>query len=71
MIKSNKLKVGIAGYGVVGQKRRMYIDENPLLELIAVSDNKFSKDGTFVEDVSHDDYYLVLSENYYNRRPLS
>ena len=71
MIKSNKLKVGIAGYGVVGQKRRIFIDKNQSLELIAVSDNKFSKDGTFVEDVSHDDYYLVLSENYYNRRPLS
>ena len=70
-MKSNKLRTGIAGYGVVGQKRRKYINENPSFELIAVSDNKFSKDGTFVEDVSHDDYYLVLSENYYNRRPLS
>ena len=70
-MKSNKLRTGIAGYGVVGQKRRMYIDQNQSLELIAVNNNKFSKDGTFVEDVSHDDYYLVLSENYYNRRPLS
>ena len=39
-MKSNKLRTGIAGYGVVGQKRRMYIDENQSLELITVSDIK-------------------------------
>ena len=50
-MKSNKLRTGIAGYGVVGQKRRMYIDENPLLELIAVSDIKFTEDGSFLDGV--------------------
>ena len=53
MEKINKLKVGIAGYGVVGQKRRMYIDENPLLELIAVSDIKFPEDGSFLDGVKY------------------
>ena len=27
-MKKNKLKVGIAGYGVVGKRRRIYIDQN-------------------------------------------
>ncbi|SVC14841.1 uncharacterized protein METZ01_LOCUS267695, partial [marine metagenome] len=28
---TNKLKVGIAGYGVVGRRRRIFIDKNPWL----------------------------------------
>ncbi|MCQ9207382.1 MAG: Gfo/Idh/MocA family oxidoreductase [Omnitrophica bacterium] len=42
----NKLKVGIAGYGVVGKRRRQYIDEHPLLKTIAVCDQKFRENGT-------------------------
>jgi predicted dehydrogenase len=42
---SGKLKVGIAGYGVVGQRRRVYIDQNPHLATVAVSDITFGKDG--------------------------
>ncbi len=59
--EADKLKSGIAGYGVVGQKRRMYIDENQSLELIAVSDIKFTEDRVFIEEVSHYDDYLILS----------
>jgi hypothetical protein len=35
------LRVGIAGYGVVGTRRRRYIDENPYFLTVAVSDVKF------------------------------
>jgi len=35
---TNKLKVGIAGYGVVGRRRRIFIDKNPWLHTVAVSD---------------------------------
>lgn len=35
---NEKLKVGIAGYGVVGKRRRQFIDQNPHLETIAVCD---------------------------------
>ena len=35
-----KLRVGIAGYGVVGKRRRLVIDENPLMHTVAVSDVK-------------------------------
>ena len=42
---SGKLKVGIAGYGVVGKRRRAFIDLNPHLTTVAVSDIAFGKDG--------------------------
>ena len=39
-MKSNKklLRVGIAGYGVVGKRRRTVIDAHPRMQTIAVSD---------------------------------
>ena len=40
----NKLKVGIAGYGIVGQRRHIYIDQHPNLEVIAVCDQNFEKE---------------------------
>ncbi|MBI5597109.1 MAG: Gfo/Idh/MocA family oxidoreductase [Elusimicrobia bacterium] len=39
------LRVGIAGYGVVGARRRQHIDAHPRLGTGAVSDAKFRKDG--------------------------
>jgi predicted dehydrogenase len=42
-----KLRVGIAGYGVVGKRRRFYIDLHPLLQTIAVCDKIFESDGVF------------------------
>ena len=53
MEKINKLKVGIAGYGVVGQKRRIFIDKNQSLELIAVSVIKFTEYEIFIVWVQH------------------
>jgi len=37
------LKVGIAGYGVVGKRRKLFIDTNPFLKTIAVCDKNFNK----------------------------
>lgn len=37
------LRVGIAGYGVVGKRRREHIDRHPNLELVAVCDRTFEK----------------------------
>jgi len=39
------LKVGIAGYGVVGKRRRQFIDQHPKLKTVAVCDIKFKKPG--------------------------
>jgi predicted dehydrogenase len=38
----NKLRVGIAGYGVVGRRRREFIDQNPQFHTVAVSDKCLS-----------------------------
>jgi predicted dehydrogenase len=38
---SMKLKVGIAGYGVVGKRRRECVERNPNLEIVAVCDQVF------------------------------
>ena len=43
MHKNKILRVGIAGYGVVGQRRRQFIDEHPSLHTQAVCDQKFGK----------------------------
>ncbi|MFH2058509.1 MAG: Gfo/Idh/MocA family oxidoreductase [Pseudomonadota bacterium] len=61
----NKLRVGIAGYGVVGKRRRLFIDQNPYLKTVAVSDITFGKSGKFEDGVSyytdyHDLYDLDL-----------
>src|SRR5579862_5390981 len=39
----DKLRVGIAGYGVVGKRRRHFIDLHPHLKTIAVCDRIFSE----------------------------
>ena len=43
-----KLRVGIAGYGVVGKRRRFFIDAHPKLKTIAVCDQYFK--GTGIAD---------------------
>lgn len=42
MTNTRKLKVGIAGFGVVGKKRKLCADLNPNLEVVAVCDRYFS-----------------------------
>lgn len=46
-----KLKVGIAGYGVVGKRRRQFVDLNPLFETTAVSDQVFGNKGVLDNNV--------------------
>ncbi len=50
---TDKLRVGIAGYGVVGKRRRECIDAHPRLETVAVSDIAFRNDGTLPDGVRH------------------
>lgn len=45
------LKVGIAGYGVVGKRRRQFIDQHPKLKTVAVSDAAFKKGGIMDDGV--------------------
>lgn len=58
----SKLRVGIAGYGVVGKRRRQFIDEHPALECVAVCDRKLN--GARMTDGvrAHADYRGLLAE---------
>lgn len=47
------LKVAIAGYGVVGKRRRKYIDEHPNLTTVAVCDKTFDDAGRFDDGVAY------------------
>lgn len=47
------LRVGIAGYGVVGQRRRQVIDRHPGLRTTAVCDRKFEGEGSFPDGVKY------------------
>jgi predicted dehydrogenase len=57
---SRKLKVGIAGYGVVGKRRRHFIDLHPDLETVAVCDRSFAGDGIIDGHVRHHSHYKTL-----------
>ena len=46
-----KLNVGIAGYGVVGKRRRQFIDQHPHLRTIAVCDQNFKEPGHLSDGV--------------------
>jgi predicted dehydrogenase len=60
----NMLKVGIAGYGIVGKRRHNYINEHPHLEVVAVCDQSF-KESYFKENgISYfNNTDLLLNEN--------
>lgn len=54
------LKVGIAGYGVVGKRRHQYIDAHPNMRVIAVCDQTFSGNGTLPSGVNYYQHYVQL-----------
>ena len=58
-----KLKVGIAGYGIVGKRRRICVDKNPDMQLLAVCDRSFSGDGVFEDGIKYfSDYQSLLRQ---------
>jgi len=59
-MKNKILNVGIAGYGVVGKKRREFIDKNPYLKTIAVCDRNFKKSGVLPDGVRCFPHYRML-----------
>ena len=63
-MKENQLKVGIAGFGVVGKRRRDCVDRHPQLRLVAVCDSTFSDKG-IMEDgvVFYSSYHDLLQED--------
>ena len=58
-----KLRVGFAGYGVVGQLRRKYVDKTSTFKTIAVSDRKFRESALAEPGIkSFVDYEELLKE---------
>jgi len=57
------LRVGIAGYGVVGKRRRHFIDIHPALKTVAVCDRTFGGEGVLPDGVRfYSDYRQLLAE---------
>lgn len=63
MSPPRRLRVGIAGYGVVGKRRRHFIDKHPQLELVAVCDRMFVGSGVMPDGLRYyADYSGLLEE---------
>ena len=62
-MKDKIFKVGIAGYGVVGKRRRKFIDGHPAFKVVAVCDVFFQEHGSFEDGVRYyPDYNSLLGE---------
>jgi predicted dehydrogenase len=60
---SGKLRVGIAGFGVVGKRRRHFIDQHPRMQTVAVCDRTFTGAGKLSDGLLHfHDYKQLLNE---------
>lgn len=58
-----QLRVGIAGFGVVGRLRRKFIDARPEMRTVAVCDRTFSEVGTLADGVRcFPNYHGLLTE---------
>jgi len=59
-----ELKVGIAGFGVVGKRRKECVDRHPQLRVVAVCDQTFDDEGTLDENINYyQDYHHLLNED--------
>jgi predicted dehydrogenase len=59
---SSKLRVGIAGYGVVGKRRRHFIDQRDDMVTVAVCDRTFEGEGHLPDGVPYYSHYSRLLE---------
>jgi glyceraldehyde-3-phosphate dehydrogenase/erythrose-4-phosphate dehydrogenase len=69
-----KIKVGIAGFGIVGKRRKDCIDRHPSLQVTAVCDQTFDGEGELENNIRYYQDYQQLLEAADNRirlrRPL-
>mgnify|MGYP001562239307 CR=1 FL=1 len=60
----NPLKVGVAGFGVVGRRRKECVDRNPRLRVLAVCDRTFDGEGVLPDGIRYyRNYQRLLTEN--------
>lgn len=58
-----RLKVGIAGFGVVGKRRKECIDRHPGMAVVAVCDRTFAGEGALDDGIRYyQDYRRLLTE---------
>ena len=55
------LKVAIAGYGIVGKRRRNCVDLNPNMQLVAVCNQSFQNKGVFPDGIK---YYTSTQKSF-------
>jgi predicted dehydrogenase len=61
---NRKLRVGIAGHGVVGKRRHQCIALHPQLEVVAVCDQTFGGSGALPDGVHYHAHYRKLLEEH-------
>jgi len=61
-LKKEKLHVGIAGYGLVGKRRRIFIDQHPQMQTVAVCDQTFNETGVMRDGLRYYSHYRQLLE---------
>jgi predicted dehydrogenase len=61
-VNSNKLKVGIAGYGVVGKRRRECVDQHKNMAMVAICDKSFSSGKSIIDGLKGYSSYKDLLE---------
>jgi len=60
----NQLKVGIAGYGIVGKRRKLCADKHSCLNVVAVCDKTFSAEDVLLDDIKcYKSYKKLLEED--------
>ena len=57
-----KLRVGIAGFGVVGKRRLKCLESNPFVEVVAVCDQVFPSDSSLVNGYKGFNNHMRLLE---------
>jgi predicted dehydrogenase len=61
-MSENKFRVGIVGYGVVGQRRRLFIDNNPDMITVAICDVRFKNDSSMLDGADFNYKYDLLED---------
>ena len=57
------IRVGIAGFGVVGQRRKDCVDRHPEMQLVGVCDQLYQEEGQLDDGVKFFKYYTRLLED--------
>ena len=58
-----KIRVAIAGYGIVGRRRHQYLNENSRFEVISVCDKTFQGEGVLDSGVKFYENYQLMMDN--------